>query len=62
MYACRSFVYDGVTMMSDYVSFMIDCTAYTCTCNCKNRIKLRSFKRSEHINEKGDGPYRGFGY
>ena len=27
--------------------------------DCK--IKLRSFKRSEHINEKGDGPYRGFG-
>ena len=27
-----------------------------------NKIKLRSFKSSEHINEKGDGPYRGFGY
>ena len=26
------------------------------------RIKLRSFKSSEHINEKGDGPFRGFGY
>ena len=26
------------------------------------KIKLRSFKSSEHINEKGDGPYRGFGY
>ena len=25
-------------------------------------IKLRSFKSSEHINEKGDEPYRGFGY
>ena len=24
--------------------------------------KLRSFKSSEHINEKGDGPYHGFGY
>ena len=23
--------------------------------------KLRSFKSSEHINEKGDGPYHGFG-
>ena len=23
---------------------------------------MRSFKSSEHINEKGDGPYRGFGY
>ena len=22
----------------------------------------RSFKSSEHINEKWDGPYRGFGY
>ena len=27
-----------------------------------NKIKPRSFKSSEHINEKGDGPYRGFGY
>ena len=26
------------------------------------KIKLRSFKISEHIYEKGDGPYRGFGY
>ena len=26
------------------------------------KIKLRSFKSSEHFNEKGDGPYRGFGY
>ena len=25
-------------------------------------IKLRSFKSSEHINEKRDGPYRFFGY
>ena len=25
------------------------------------KIKLRSFKSSEHIFEKGDGPYRGFG-
>ena len=25
-------------------------------------IELRSFKSSEHINEKGDGPYHGFGY
>ena len=23
---------------------------------------MRSFKSSEHINEKGDGPYHGFGY
>ena len=28
----------------------------------KIKLKLRSFKSSEHINEKGDGPYRGFGY
>ena len=28
----------------------------------KNTKKLRSFKSSEHINEKGDGPYRGFDY
>ena len=28
----------------------------------KNIIKLRSFKSSEHINEKGDGPYRIFCY
>ena len=28
----------------------------------KIKIKLRSFKRSEHINEKGDGSYRSFGY
>ena len=27
-----------------------------------NKIRLRSFKSSEHINEKGDGPYRGSGY
>ena len=26
------------------------------------KIKLRSFKSSEHINEKRDGSYRGFGY
>ena len=26
------------------------------------KIKLRSFKSNEHINEKVDGPYRGFGY
>ena len=26
------------------------------------KIKLGSFKSSEHIKEKGDGPYRGFGY
>ena len=25
-------------------------------------MKPRSFKSSEHINEKRDGPYRGFGY
>ena len=24
------------------------------------KLKLRSFQSSEHINEKGDGPYRGF--
>ena len=27
-----------------------------------NKIKLRSFKSREHINEKGDEPYRGFDY
>ena len=26
------------------------------------KIKLISFKSSEHINEKRDGPYRDFGY
>ena len=26
------------------------------------KIKLRSFNSSEHIIEKGYGPYRGFGY
>ena len=26
------------------------------------KIKLTSFKSSEHINQKGDGSYRGFGY
>ena len=26
------------------------------------KIELRSVKSSEHINEKGDGPYCGFGY
>ena len=28
----------------------------------ENKIKLRSFKSSEHINEKSDRPYGGFGY
>ena len=27
-----------------------------------NKNKLRSFKSSEHIYEKMDGPYRGFDY
>ena len=27
-----------------------------------NKIKLRFFKSSEYINEKKNGPYRGFGY
>ena len=26
------------------------------------KIKLRSFKSSEHMNAKGDGLYRDFGY
>ena len=26
------------------------------------KIELKSFKSSEHINEKRDGPYRGFSY
>ena len=26
------------------------------------KMKLRSFKSSEHITEKGDGPYHGLGY
>ena len=26
------------------------------------KIKLRSFKSSEHINERGDGQYGGFNY
>ena len=26
------------------------------------KIKLRSFKSCEHINEKRDGPYHGLGY
>ena len=26
------------------------------------KIKQSSFKSSGHINEKGGGPYRGFGY
>ena len=28
----------------------------------KTKIKLRSFKSSEHIYEKDDGPYHGIGY
>ena len=28
----------------------------------KIKIELRSFKSSEHINERRDGPYHGFGY
>ena len=27
-----------------------------------NKIKQIFFESSVHINEKGDGPYRGFGY
>ena len=30
--------------------------------NNKTKIKLRSFKSGEHINEKEDGPHSGFGY
>ena len=34
--------------------------------NCSNvdeiKIKLRSLKSSEHIIEKGDGPYHGFDF
>ena len=26
------------------------------------KMKLRSFNSSKHISEKGEGPYRGFGY
>ena len=28
----------------------------------QKKIKLKFFKGSEYINEKWDGPYRGFGY
>ena len=35
---------------------------YNCVTYFKIKIKLRSFKSSERINEKGDGPYHGFGY
>ena len=31
-------------------------------CKKKKKLNLRTFKSSEHINEKGDGPYRGFDY
>ena len=31
-------------------------------CSWVIKLKLRSFKSSEHINEKGDGPYCGFDY
>ena len=30
--------------------------------NLVDKIKLRSFKSSEHINEKREGPELGFGY
>ena len=30
--------------------------------NIDKKLKLRSFKSSEHINEEGGGPYRGFDY
>ena len=30
--------------------------------NKELKIKQRSFKSSEHISEKGNGPYRGFGH
>ena len=32
------------------------------TASAKKKSKLRFFKSSEHINEKGDGPYHGFGF
>ena len=33
-------------------------TRHNTSCsNSKYKLKLRSFKSSEHINEKGDGPY-----
>ena len=35
---------------------------YSCPPDVKEKLKLRSFKSSQHINEKGDGPYRGFDY
>ena len=38
------------------------CLHLFCYLNKQMKIKLRSFKSSEHINEKGDGPNNGFGY
>ena len=33
-----------------------------CSLRPEIKLKLRSIESSEHINEKGDGPYRGFDY
>ena len=33
-----------------------------CGCHIHIKLKMRSFKSSEHINEKGDVLYRGFDY
>ena len=37
-------------------------TPFYILCVKKIKIKLRSFKSLEHINVKGNEPYRGFGY
>ena len=38
-------------------------TRHNTSCSeSKSKVKLRSFKSSEHMNENGDGPYHGFGY
>ena len=45
-------------MDSNEFLFLFRCYINVCDV-VKKELKLRSFKSSEHITEKGDGPYRG---
>ena len=45
-----------------WVIFMAATRHNTNFSNSKQKLKLKSFRSSEHINEKVDGPYHGFDY
>ena len=51
-----------VTMTDMFSLYWYLIANYVCFHLEVDKIKLRSLMSSEHINEKGDGPYRGFGY